>query len=287
MIRALPRVNLGVIATVIISLIATIVLFTSVAYSETSGISGCINKKSGLLRISSKCLSSEKVVTWNKTGPEGAKGDKGETGEIGATGLPGLPGLPGATGPAGANGFGFAGATGPAGTPGRQLLVRDASGNLVGYLIGTLSTSVVETDTVSGNYYQNAFEVWDPNLERIFVYYLSGRPLTSYIVFSQAACTGQAYLADSGSSVGEKSSSSRYIAFSNSPTGTIEWFEKATETFIAGTISIASAPHYANNCQAGSEFGDATFSGNIPHIVLNRISAPVPSFVGPLRISLS
>ena len=107
------------------------------------------------------------------------------------------------------------------------------------------------------------------------------------MLFSQPSCTGQAYLAESGSQVGDVSESGRYIAHSSSPTGPIQWYEKATSTYQSGTISIASAPQYSNNCFAGSEFGGANFSGNIPHIALNPISSPIQTFTGPLRITLS
>jgi hypothetical protein len=145
---------------------------------------------------------------------------------------------------------------------------------------------VAET-TPSGNFYQNAVQVWDPNLELLFIYSFSGRPITSYVLFSQPSCTGQAYLANNGSQVGDPAEAPRFVAHSSSSNGPIQWFERATDVYVAGVISIASAPHYSNNCDPGSEFGDENFSGNIPHIVLNPISSPVPTFTGPLRITLS
>jgi hypothetical protein len=258
------------------------------AASEPDAINGCVNKKTGALRIVAKCTSAERSIQWGKIGPQGEPGENG---------LPGEAGPAGAIGPAGAQGLpglnglnGFSGSNGPAGangTNGRQLVVRDATNALVGYLITTLNEGNGFLNPPAGNYFQNAVQVWDPNLELFFVYSFSGRPWTSYMLFSQPSCAGQAYLANSDNEVGEVALTSRFVAHSSSPTGPIQWYEKATSTYQAGTISIASAPQYSNNCLAGSEFGDANFSGDIPHIVLNPIASPVPTFTGPLRITLS
>ena len=258
------------------------------AASEPDSITGCVNKKTGALRIVAKCTSAERSIQWGKIGPTGEPGEKGLPGEPGPAGAIGPAGAQGLPGLNGLNGFsGSSGAPGANGAPGRQLVVRDAANVLVGYLIGTLAEGNGFLNPPAGNYFQNAVQVWDPNLELFFVYSFSGRPWTSYMLFSQPSCTGQAYLADDSRQVGDVSESGRYIAHSNSRTGPLQWYEKATSTYQAGTISIASAPQYSNNCLAGSEFGDANFSGNIPHIVLNPISSPVPTFTGPLRITLS
>jgi hypothetical protein len=240
------------------------------AVSQPDAITGCVNKKTGALRIVAKCTSAERLIQWGKEGPQGPLG---ATGLTGASGAQGIQGVPGAQGFSGANG--------------RQLVVRDAANTVVGYLIGTLYAGDYNPNPPSGNFYQNAVQVWDPNLELIFVYNFSGRPMTGYILFSQPSCTGQAYISWGDSKVGETANAPRYFAHSNSPTGPVQWFEKTSSTFVSGTISIASAPQYSDNCYPGSEFGDANFSGDIPHITLNRISSPVPTFKGPLKITLN
>jgi len=258
------------------------------AASEPDAINGCVNKKTGALRIVAKCTSAERSIQWGKIGPQGEPGEKGLPGEVGPAGAIGPAGAQGLPGQNGLNGFpGSSGPAGANGTNGRQLVVRDAANALVGYFMGTIGVGSTTATPPAGNYYQNAVQVWDPNLELFFVYNFNGRPLTGYMLFSQPSCSGQAYLAYGDSQVGATVNTSRYIAHSSSPTGPIQWYEKATSTYISGTISIASAPQYSNNCFAGSEFGDANFSGNIPHVVLNPISSPVPTFTGPLRITLS
>lgn len=264
-------------------------------------ISGCVNKTSGVLRIATKCSKTEVILKWNQRGLQGEQGiqglqgipgDKGEPGTMGEQGPKGDTGAKGDQGAAGAPGAGFAGpagAQGAAGPAGRQLVVRDSTGTLIGYLIGTLNIYIgfeIDPDlTPSSNYFENAVQVWDPVAQAKFVYDFSGRPLTSYVLFSGTNCTGTAYSVN-GEAVGEYISAPKYIAFSDSPTGTIRWFEPSGKINIGGTISIASGSRFANNCRAGSDFGDASFSGVVPHVVLNPISSPIPTIVGPLHIAL-
>ena len=276
------------------------------ATNNTPVITGCVNKSSGVLRIATKCLKNETKIQWNQqgeigpqgiqgltgerglTGDEGATGEKGEKGEQGVAGAAGI-GFAGPQGAAGANGAqGAAGAQGPAG---QQLVVRDSVGTLVGYLIGTLSVYTgfdIDPELMpASNFAENAVQVWDPVAQAKFVYDFSGRPLTGYVLFSEANCSGTAYLANSGGNAGDYIYAPSFIAFSDSPTGTIRWYEPSSTRYVAGTISIASGSRYANNCRAGSEFGNASFSGDVPHVVLNPISAPIPTIVGPLRLALS
>ena len=121
------------------------------AASQSSQISGCVNKKTGALRVASKCTSLEKPISWNiqgpqgdvgpqgLAGPQGEKGDTGDTGPQGETGSAGPQGEKGDTGPKGEKGD-----TGPQGPAGTQVVtsqtavqkVYDGSGKLIGNLIG-------------------------------------------------------------------------------------------------------------------------------------------------------
>ena len=80
----------------------------------------CINLKTGVIRVSSKCdTKTERKTVLGGTGAQGAKGDKGDTGATGATGETGAKGDTGTQGPAGTNGInGATGATGPQGEKG-------------------------------------------------------------------------------------------------------------------------------------------------------------------------
>jgi len=70
----------------------------------------CINTKTGVIRVASKCTSAERKTVLGGVGSTGEKGDTGATGEKGDTG---------AQGPAGTNGInGATGATGPQGEKG-------------------------------------------------------------------------------------------------------------------------------------------------------------------------
>jgi hypothetical protein len=85
----------------------------------------CINKKTGVVKVSIKCTKDERKTTLGGVGPQGPQGERGETGATGpvgatgATGPQGPIGLTGATGATGAQGpqgeRGFTGATGATG----------------------------------------------------------------------------------------------------------------------------------------------------------------------------
>ena len=78
----------------------------------------CINKKTGAIRVASKCSSTERKTVLGGMGARGEKGDKGETG---ATGITGETGATGAQGPAGTNGIN--GAVGERGLQGERGLM--------------------------------------------------------------------------------------------------------------------------------------------------------------------
>ena len=62
--------------------------------SDGTVIKGCVNKKTGALRISEKCTSKEKKISLTVTG---VKGEQGEPGPKGDQGVPGPQGARGAT----------------------------------------------------------------------------------------------------------------------------------------------------------------------------------------------
>ena len=67
-------------------------------------IFACANKKTGALRSvpNSRCKSSEKLITWNVAGPQGAAGPQGVAGP---QGIAGPQGVAGAVGPQGVEGL--------------------------------------------------------------------------------------------------------------------------------------------------------------------------------------
>ena len=91
------------------------------AVGAISDISGCVNKKTGALRIAAKCSKDETQIKWNSTGPQGIQGLPGDKGDSGATGAQGLQGPKGDTGATGAQGLqGPKGDTGATGAQGLQ-----------------------------------------------------------------------------------------------------------------------------------------------------------------------
>ena len=73
--------------------------------SKPALIRACANKKSGALRLASKCRRGERSVSWNKEGIQGLPGATGATGATGKEGLQGKQGLPGLKGTRGEEGL--------------------------------------------------------------------------------------------------------------------------------------------------------------------------------------
>lgn len=126
------------ITALILSFLTLITTNIYLASSDSNEISGCVNKKTGVLRISSKCSSAEKMITWNKVGPQGLQGIPGVKGDTG------LQGMKGDTGPQGEPGLqGVKGDTGPQGQSGNSTVttasqkVYDATGAYVGEFLST------------------------------------------------------------------------------------------------------------------------------------------------------
>ena len=69
------------------------VLLVSIPRSSAQTIDGCINKKTGTLRIaaaSTPCTESETAISWNQIGPIGPQGPAGLRGPAGPQGPPGM-----------------------------------------------------------------------------------------------------------------------------------------------------------------------------------------------------
>src|SRR5436309_13652161 len=75
------------------------------ATSKSSVIRACANKRTGALRLASKCRRKERSIFWNQTGPAGLQGPRGAKGATGATGATGAPGIKGTNGINGTNGL--------------------------------------------------------------------------------------------------------------------------------------------------------------------------------------
>jgi hypothetical protein len=109
-------ISISALVLSFLTLISTNVYFAS---SSSNEIAGCVNKKTGVLRISMKCTAAERVISWNKIGPQGIPGEQG------IQGLSGEQGLKGEIGPQGLKGeIGATGALGPKGETGNTLALR-------------------------------------------------------------------------------------------------------------------------------------------------------------------
>ncbi len=175
-------------------LMATLTLVSSNVYFATSDInqiSGCVNKKTGVLRIAKTCTNLERVIVWNKQGPQGPQGIQGEKGELGQQGIEGLkgdPGTQGERGPIGAQGpQGIQGAQGIQGPQGSSTVITqtqtivqkvyDANGKLMGDLLGSSASDVtVQIGPSRFTYFNTGF-----------IY------LTGEVIYTDASCAGTKY----------------------------------------------------------------------------------------------
>jgi hypothetical protein len=86
-----------------VAVTALVAVSAGLAVAATSGsgpvIRACANKKTGALRLASKCRRNERAIQWNQTGPQGPAGLAGRNGASGTTGPAGQTGPqgPGAT----------------------------------------------------------------------------------------------------------------------------------------------------------------------------------------------
>ena len=80
------------LTSLLISGLALSLLGVGGAFGGSSQISGCINKKTFVLRVVSKCTKDETKISWNVVGPQGVQGAVGATGPDGAVGATGPKG---------------------------------------------------------------------------------------------------------------------------------------------------------------------------------------------------
>jgi hypothetical protein len=102
----------------------------AIAATSPSGpvIRACANKKTGALRLASKCHRNERSIRWNQIGPQGPAGLAGPTGASGASGA--------------------AGQTGPQG-PGAISIVSNVTGPRTRFPIATVGPWTVYTECTS------------------------------------------------------------------------------------------------------------------------------------------
>ena len=234
------RQRIALWSTLVIALTATTFAIASTSAPKT--ISGCVDKKSGILRVSNKCLKTETTLIWNQqgiqgeTGPQGPSGLNGIDGKIGEQGPQGQQGNAGKDGPAGAIGPQGPGGTGPQGPAGvsNRLIVQDANNSLVGYPLAIGQGS--ETSTAIGlREPYTTVTLWMPSISNLMTFNLSGTPVLWSFLFTTPDCSGTAYgyETDWSDSVGK-----RAVRFSLG--GAISWYGAASRLPSTGRLSILS-----------------------------------------------
>src|ERR1700759_1568713 len=95
-----------VVSCAVVAVAAAAIGAGGLAFAAAGGrvLNACANKKSGALRLATKCKKHERSVSWNVAGPRGLEGPQGATGSQGAPGAKGDTGAAGAQGPQGVKG---------------------------------------------------------------------------------------------------------------------------------------------------------------------------------------
>ncbi len=217
-------------------------------------INGCVNTKTGALRISSKCLKGETKLSWNSQG---------------------LQGLPGPSGPPGPSGSpGPSASAMPSVTPNPTLVVLDANNQLVGYPIGITGTENYSLPNYGLNANTvNGFTIFIPSINKVVTLLTNGEPFAQEIYFATTDCTAQAYNAwppdmpMDGTTV-------LYVK-GGSLTG---WWASAER--LSGTITLRSKMDSFGSC---SPVNNVVTSGFQKY---NQVASPLPSITGPIRLAV-
>ena len=132
--------------TAAIVMLAVIVAVSSASIPAASGVyTGCF-LPNGQLRvidtaITPTCFASEKMITWNQTGPVGPQGPAGPQGAVGPQGAAGPQGSQGPQGP-----------VGPQGTPGVSQATFGVNADFVNVSAGNDYTLVLSKILPAGNW---------------------------------------------------------------------------------------------------------------------------------------
>lgn len=181
------------------------------ASSQSSEIAGCVNKKTGALRISNKCTSSERPISWAKQGPQGIAGPQGEKGETGAQGNPGPQGEKGETGAQGLQGI--AGPQGPQGVSGPQGPQGPAGAN---------GTTTTVTATVTQKVYDSTGQLLGDYLSLDAFGSVTVKRSGTVITYGGSSYSGNAIINGLTYYVTNTCTGSKYASLDNRPTFTVE-----------------------------------------------------------------
>lgn len=234
----------------VVMLVSGAVLVPATA-GDAATINGCVNKKTGELRIRSgkaakkKCPKGWKKIKWNTAGPAGRQG------------------LPGANGTNGANGL-----------PGPNISVKDATGAVVGQFVGFFPEG--------GAIY---FVLRDGG---VFTYIGDGHllGLGGSPSFKTNDCTGTAYLSTTSSQFSPATFAGLVggpfrIVFRTLSAGAFGTPKAWKGTSNTETIGSSTSLYELNSSTGVCQLDTSTFTGTL--VALEPVTAP-PDFTGPLTV---
>lgn len=235
----------------------------AISAGTSSVIKGCVNNKTQVLRVASKCTSAERSISWNAKGEKGAVGPQGSAGPSGP-----------------------AGAAGSAGSSSNQprLVVLDANGTIFGYPLDSGTYAPMQNPSASVRDWNWAglservtfFSVFVPSLGKVVKVYQDGTPVSEPIYFASSNCTGTPFTTMIYSSMG----STLYSAHVN---GVTSWYRPDQVLYVdAARVTLSNLSREGCKVQ---RLNVEAFD-EVVGVSLVPTSAPYANPAGPLRLTV-
>jgi hypothetical protein len=217
-------------------------------------ISGCVNTKTGALRISVKCLKGETKLSWNNQGLPGPSGPSGPPGPSGSPG-PSASAIPSIT-------------------PNQSLVVLDANNQVVGYPLGITGTENYSLPNYGLNASTaNGLTIFIPSINKVVALLTNGEPFPQEIYFATTDCTGQAYNAWPP----EMPMDGTTVIYVKGGSLTGWW---ASVERVAGSITLRSKMDSFGTC---NPMNSNVTSGYQKYA---QVLSPLPVITGPIRLAV-
>jgi len=262
----------------LLSLLLIIPFTTYAAVSSNSDktISGCVDKKTGVLRIAVNCQTRETQLFWNQKGVNGDAGLNGKDGLVGQQGPQGQQGPVGQQGPQGQQGP--VGQQGPQGASNR-LVVLDANFTLIGYPLG-VGTGSNNNSVIGITTPWNFVTLWMPSLNNIIDLNFDGTPRLVPFHFTTSDCSGtpmQFFLDAFSDTYGKRAG--RFSA-----AGPVKWFSPSSIIRTGSGTFLSDGGE--GDCHVAAPF-TVDYSIN-PQVTWQLTSSPLSGITikGPLRFTV-
>ena len=183
----------------------------AVSASTSASISGCVDKKTSVLRVTNKCKSTEKAIKWNIQGERGLQGSPGPV----ASSVPSV-------------------------NQSKSLVVLDGNGQLVGYPV-SIGIGASTQGNIGINFVSNSLLIYIPSLSKAVSLGLNGKPTSMSLSYTTTDCSGTPY---------EQWGDGGYSEFypTENLNGTTNWYQ--SQAPLTTNLTIRSVSTYDGTCAA-------------------------------------